>query len=209
MSFYTKPALRYFGRYYLTLLLAIFPFVFTYLIIYVWMQNGFRIYYLAIIPMFYIAFLCLNQLWEKLFAKLIVKNDRIIWRCIFRRSHTLLLTESRWIGVELEDSFNGLDYPFIYFSKEPYPAEFQHKINKLKCSDSFIKFWYSEQLVNYLETHVSANRVGALIAYREKCKREARVKTKKKNGDKKRDPAGYIPVGSLLNPVGVLNGRNK
>lgn len=179
MSFYTKPALRYFGRYYLVLLLAIFPIVFTGLIISVWRHDGFRIYYLVIIPMFYIAFLSLNQLWEKFFAKLIVKNDRIEWRCVFRRSHTLLLTQCRWIGVELEDSFNGLDYPYVYFSKEPYPAEYQHKINKLKCSDHFIKFWYSEQLVNYLEENVSANQVGSLIAYREKCKREARVKRKK------------------------------
>ena len=180
MAFHTKPMLRYLGRYYLLICLIGPPFILGWLFYQIWLQDGFQIIFLILPPISILFILGLNQLWEKLFAKLIVKNDRIIWRCIFRRSHTLLLTESHWIGVELEDSFNGLDYPFIYFSKEPYPAEFQHKINKLKCSDSFIKFWYSEQLVNYLETHVSANRVGALIAYREKCKREARVKTKKK-----------------------------
>lgn len=180
MAFYTKPIIRYLCRYYLIILFCGLPITFCWLFYQIWLQDGLQFIFLLIIPITWLCLWCLNQFWEKCFSKLLIKNDRIIWRCIFRRSHTLLLTESRWIGVELEDSFNGLDYPFIYFSKEPYPAEFQHKINKLKCSDSFIKFWYSEQLVNYLETHVSANRVGALIAYREKCKREARVKTKKK-----------------------------
>ena len=53
---------------------------------------------------------------EKLFAKIKITNDKIIWRCILKKKHTMAIQDCRFISVELEDYFNKLDYPFIYFN---------------------------------------------------------------------------------------------
>ena len=102
---------------------------------------------------------------EKLFAKIKITNDKIIWRCILKKKHTMAIQDCRFISVELEDSFNKLDYPFIYFTTSWYPKEYAHKINKLKNTDQFIKFWYTEELAEYLITHLPKEKTGGLQYY--------------------------------------------
>ena len=103
---------------------------------------------------------------EKCFATLKVTNKLIEWKCPFRRSQRINAAECRYFGVQLEDSHNGLDYAFIYISKGPYPQEYDHKIDKMKCSEDFIKFWYSDELCDYLIEQFPANRTGPLQYYR-------------------------------------------
>lgn len=106
-----------------------------------------------------------TSLHEKLFAKIKITNDKIIWRCILKKKHTMAIQDCRFISVELEDSFNKLDYPFIYFTTSWYPKEYAHKINKLKNTDQFIKFWYTEELAEYLITHLPKEKTGGLQYY--------------------------------------------
>lgn len=126
-----------------------------------------------------------RELLEKLFAKIKIVDDTIIWKCIFRRKHTMRIQDCRFIGVELENSFNQLDYPYIYFTKVRYPKEYEHKINELKNTDDFIKFWYTEELAEYLLTHFPKERTGSLQSYRfshekKSKKRSASPKNKKR-----------------------------
>ena len=107
----------------------------------------------------------LTSLHEKLFAKIKITNDKIIWRCILKKKHTMAIQDCRFISVELEDSFNKLDYPFIYFTTSWYPKEYAHQINKLKNTDQFIKFWYTEKLAEYLIAHLPKEKTGGLQYY--------------------------------------------
>ena len=69
---------------------------------------------------------------EKLFAKIKITNDKIIWRCILKKKHTMAIQDCR---------------------------------NKLKNTDQFIKFWYTEELAEYLITHLPKEKTGGLQYY--------------------------------------------
>ena len=109
--------------------------------------------------------------WEKWFAIIEVTDNSIIWSCPLKHSHTLLLFECKFFGVQLEESYNGLPYPFIYISKHPYPRELEGKINKIRCSNEFVKFWYSDDLCNCLIAKFSNNRTGPLQYYQYQSQR--------------------------------------
>ena len=88
----------------------------------------------------------------------------------------MAIQDCRFISVELEDSFNKLDYPLIYFTTSWYPKEYAHKINKLKNTDQFIKFWYTEELAEYLITHLPKEKTGGLQYYHNMHTRKKRRK---------------------------------
>lgn len=202
MTFHTKKEIRYFARPFLMILTMSMTIVtvftiycafrretFTVLNIYVDNEDGGL--QMAIAAMMSTAFLVLwfsvfwRELLEKLFAKIKIRDDAIIWKCVFRRKHTMRVQDCRFIGVELENSFNQLDYPYIYFAKVRYPKEYEHKINELKNTDDFIKFWYTEELAEYLLTHFPKERTGSLQSYRfshemKSKKRSAPPKNKKR-----------------------------
>lgn len=202
MTFHTKKEIRYFARPFLMILtmsmtiVAVFTIycafrreTFTVLNIYVDNEDGGL--QMTIAAMMLTAFLAFwfsvfwRELLEKLFAKIKITDDAIIWKCIFRRKHTMRIQDCRFIGVELENSFNQLDYPYIYFTKVRYPKEYEHKINELKNTDDFIKFWYTEELAEYLLTHFPKERTGSLQSYRfshekKSKKRSASPKNKKR-----------------------------
>lgn len=89
-----------------------------------------------------------KELWEKLFATIYISTDKIIWRCPFRKTRQLP-TEKCYIGVEKENAHNKGSYPYIYFSLKPYPREFEHKIDKIPCSDEFVKYRYHPDIAEY------------------------------------------------------------
>ena len=113
-----------------------------------------------------------KYLWEKLFATLIISNSAIVWRCPFRKSITLPFDKCNFVGVQKEESYNGLPYSFVYFSNKPYPTEYIGKINKLHCSEGFIKFWYSKNLGCYLVECLPQGKAGAILAYQIQEKRK-------------------------------------
>ena len=94
---------------------------------------------------------CLHkELWEKFFATIYISADEVIWRCPFRKTRRLA-TRNCYIGVELEDAFNkSIDYPYIYFSLTPYPRDLEHKINKIPCSERFVKYRYHADICEYI-----------------------------------------------------------
>ena len=181
VKFYTKPPLRYFYRYALLGLLIVLP---VFIFIYFAEDIGWRNIWIdpsLIGGMLFLLLLVVGGIilvhfafWEKCFATLTITEDEVIWRCPFRKTRRLPVFECRYIGVELEESANGLPYPFIYLTSEPYPYEYRHKINKLRCSDSFIKFWYSEKLSDHLRERFPGMKTGSLLAYQIKQKKSRR-----------------------------------
>ena len=130
-----------------------------------------------IICLFVIAIFCVGlpifeiilvhkNFWEKFFARLIVKDDCICWKCPFRKTIIIPIEQCNYIGVQLEESHNGLPYPNIYFAVRPYPSEYIGKINKVPCREGFVKFWYTEKLSNYICQKLSGDKTGGLLYYR-------------------------------------------
>ena len=111
-------------------------------------------------------------LWDKLFSSICVDENRIVWKCPLRKRRTILQSSVRFIGVEAENAFNGLEYPFIYISMAPYPKEYAHKIDKLPCRDGFLKYWYTDELAAYLLHHFSNEQTRRLAYYQQTNKRK-------------------------------------
>ena len=170
MKFYTLPAIRYWARYGIIFILFGGPAIMF--IPYLFGGQALRpedvpIFSALCLILFSAGGFIMNiGFLEKCFASLTVTSQTIEWKCPFRRTCKIPTLECRYFGVQLEDSHNGLDYAFIYISKDPYPKEYEHRINKLKCSDGFIKFWYSDELCDYLVEKFPHNRTGPLQYYR-------------------------------------------
>ncbi len=192
MTFRTKPAIRYFAR--PALLVLIFSnWCFSLLYGYKFICYAIRsiydgsnisqgILFLVIIIVLnifslFITIVYFKELHEKCFAKIKICESEIIWKCIFRKRRSILISDCKFIGVESERSFNGLDYPFIYFSAFHYPSDFIHKIDKLKISNEFIKFWYMSELSEYIISHLPKEKTGGLQYY---CNQK-RVKRRNSN----------------------------
>lgn len=161
MTFHAKPAVRYFAR--PALLAIILPLLCisgfydirflhnTAVSIFCGFDVVQNVCFIAVIIginiiSIFTSAMYWKELHEKCFAKIKICKYEIIWKCVLRKKHVIKIDNCRFIGVESENSFNGLDYPFIYFSSSPYPTEFSHKINKINNSDKFIKFWYTDRL---------------------------------------------------------------
>ena len=112
----------------------------------------------------------------KLFATLTFKDDRVYWRCVFHRRRVLSLSNCR-IGVQLEESAFGPGYPHIFFTTAPYPSKYYNKINKIKCSDSFIKFWYREKIAEFLVENLPREQVLELKSFKA---RQSQMRRKKR-----------------------------
>lgn len=87
-------------------------------------------------------------LWPLAWGKLIIDNEGVRWRCLFKKSIFLSWNECKYMGFEtfsdgnvVKNDIYGAGFKYIYFSTTPYPKEFNGKINKLHCKDGFIKFF--------------------------------------------------------------------
>ena len=170
MKFYAKKPLRFFYRYALIGILIGLPLYMAVLLASVkeLVTENDRPYMVATC----LVLACIGAVFmhfgfsEKCFATLHFSDDSVCWRAPLRRKCVISLLDCKFAGVENEDSHNGRPYPYIYISPAPYPIAYKNKINKLKCSNNFIKFWYSDELCKYLEEHLPKGCAGSLTAYR-------------------------------------------
>ena len=152
MKFRPKPIIRFYIRWVVlailvgTIGMCIIPFKLSY------EENGCMKYFyhlfFASMPCIWIYILH-KELWEKIFATIYISPAEITWMCPFRKTKHVAATEC-YIGVELENSHNKLDYPYIYFSLKPYPREYEHKIDKIPCSNEFVKYRYAPEIAEYI-----------------------------------------------------------
>ena len=92
-------------------------------------------------------------LFPRAFGRLLVYEDKVVYKCPFRRKRMLKIKDCVYMGVENYEKLNrgmpivrGDEISFIYFSNKPYPKEFSGKITALKNSKDFIKFSYTDKL---------------------------------------------------------------
>lgn len=171
MKFYTKPLIRFSG----SLLLILLEGLPLYALLIIFDQGPVKeaVLMIAILAgaMILGGVILHKHYWAKCFSTLIVTEKEIIWKCPFRKKLSLDWDECKYIGVQLEESYNGLPYPFIFFSNKPYPSDFYGKIDQLSCKRGFIKFWYSEELCDYLVTTLPGHKAGSLLHYRIKSRK--------------------------------------
>ena len=153
MKFKPIPYIRFFGRWFL-IAIGVGMFLAG-----VWFAIGlrpeercFETYAIAVLCLLYSVIIfpyCLHQVWEKYFATIFISNSKITWRCPFYKTKSLL-TPQCCIGVEKEVSYWKFEYNYIYFSLNPYPHEFANMINKIPCSETFLKYRYDPKLAEYI-----------------------------------------------------------
>lgn len=168
MRFYPTPMIRFYLRYASVFIFVIVPAYTTWAC--VTDPTGGIGYGMFFVMLLVGGCLIMNVFWEKMFASLEVGNGAVTWRCPFRKKQVISLCECVYSGVELEESHNGLPYPFLYVARKPYPTEYRNRINKVKTKDGFIKFWYSEDLCKCLERKLPKGTAGSLTAYRIRTK---------------------------------------
>ena len=98
------------------------------------------------------------KLWfPRAFGRLLVYENKVVYKCLFCRTRTLTFDECEYIGVEDYIKLNpglpavrGDEFSFIYFSKRPYPQKYVGKVTLLKNTKDFIRFSYSDALAKEL-----------------------------------------------------------
>lgn len=154
MKFKPMPIIRYYIRWVVllilfgTLAMCIIPFKVSY------QEMGLAYYFFIVLffsmPCLWIYILH-KELWEKIFATVYISSEEIVWACPFRKTRRIK-SSMCYIGVELEDSYIKADYPYIYFSTFPYPKEMEHKIDKMPCTNNFIKYRFHLDIAEYVLT---------------------------------------------------------
>ena len=89
-------------------------------------------------------------------AKLIIYDDQIVWRCIFYRPVVLRIDEIRYTAIREFNKAEGGGVPdlygvgrlFVILSKDPIPST---KLIKLYSGNGLIKFKYTEAVANRLK----------------------------------------------------------
>lgn len=109
--------------------------------------------------------------WEKCFAHLELSERQIHWKCPFRKDRVISADACVEIGAYMENEENGIPTEQIYFSDHPNPKQSIGKNGVIKASKHLIKFWYSDELCEYLIKTYSGRQTGCLLAYRQRRKR--------------------------------------
>jgi len=90
---------------------------------------------------------------DRAFGRLLVYEDKVVLKCLFRTTKKLTLEECKYVGVENYNDLKralpvvrGDEASFIYLSTKPFPEKYRGKISTLKSHKGFIKFSYSDKL---------------------------------------------------------------
>ena len=103
-----------------------------------------------------LGFFIRNILLDSCWAKLIVYDDKIVWRCLFRKHVTLNINSIRFAAIRVFDETEGNVVPDYYNVGRKYillsygqlpAADIQH----IRSSDGIIKFPYSNGLAKALK----------------------------------------------------------
>lgn len=169
MKFYPPKIIRFYYRYLMLLLLIGLPIILAIGSFHIkWTKPndqyfGFTIgIFLAVVG----ALLINVGFWEKFFAVLRISDTTILWKCPFRKTRILPISDCVEIGAYLENKNNGIPSEQIYFSKYPYPQKNMDKHGIMKPSQDLIKFWYSDELYRFLIGNMSSKQTSCLRAYK-------------------------------------------
>ena len=136
-----------------------------------------------------------NLFLPRAFGRLLVYEDRVVYKCLLRKTRVLRFEECEYIGVENFDKLNrglpvvrGDETSFIYFSKNPFPQKYVGKVTTLKNSKDFIKITYTDKLAKALIDILPAEKDNLLRSFYAKMQaadRELNANKKRKKSKKK------------------------
>lgn len=173
MKFYPPKIIRFCYRYILLFILCILPLLLACEIskISPTIEGSTLVLLIVCLALTLIGGLLIHfAFWEKFFAVLILTETEIRWICPFRKTRIILVTDCTEIGAYLENSNSGIPSEQIYFSDYRYPKQNMGKKGIMKPSQHLIKFWYTDQLCNYIIRNYCSKLTGSLSAYRRQRK---------------------------------------
>lgn len=94
----------------------------------------------------------------QLFGRMIIQDDRLVFKAFFRRSRELTFSQIKHIGIGT--AIDGRKW--IYFSEVPIPPEKEHNFYKVKMSKQTMYIWYTEEAVKSLKYYLPKNLGRAL-----------------------------------------------
>lgn len=101
----------------------------------------------------FVCFVNSSKILDRALGRLLIYDDRIVFKCPLRIKRKIAIEDCNFIGVEDYQALNrwmptvrGDETSFVYFSNTPYPKKYKNKISLLKNNKGFIKFSYSDKL---------------------------------------------------------------
>ena len=101
----------------------------------------------------FVCFVNSSKILDRAFGRLLIYDDRVVFKCPLRITRKIAKEDCNYIGVEDYQALNrglpvvrGDETSFFYFSDTPYPEKYKNKISILKSKKGFIKFSYSDKL---------------------------------------------------------------
>ena len=133
-----------------------------------------------------------QELYNRAFGRLLVYEDKVVFKSLLRKSITMKIEEINYAGVEdfhlLNGSilkFRGDEDAFVYLSTSPFPKEYRGKVTLLKNKKGFIKFTYSDKLAELLINLLPAEKDNLIRAFYGKMKSQDMLSKQKKRKNKK------------------------
>ncbi len=177
-----------FGMLALAIFMGILPFfmmpaeeVFSELLIYLIVMLGIAVG-------FFFWFVMSPFIFDRAFGRLIVYEDKVVYKCFLRKSITMKIEDIAYAGVDdfhrLREGilkFRGDEYSFIYLSKDPYPDEYRGKIILMKNKKGFIRFSYTDKLAEALIDILPAEKDNLIRAFYGKMKTQDIIRRKNLN----------------------------
>ena len=101
----------------------------------------------------FFCFMNSSKILDRAFGRLLIYDDRVVFKCPLRFTREIAKDDCNYIGVEDYQALNrglptvrGDETSFVYFSNTPYPEKYKNKISLLKNNKGFIKVSYSDRL---------------------------------------------------------------
>ena len=131
--------------------------------------------------------------YNRAFGRLLVYEDKVIFKCFLRKSIKMNIEEIKYAGVEdfhlLNGGilkFRGDEDAFVYLSTTPFPDDYRGKVTLLKNKKGFIKFTYSDKLAEALIDILPADKDNLIRAFYGKMKSQDMLRKQKKKINKKK-----------------------
>lgn len=122
----------------------------------------------------------------------VVAEDYAEWHGLFRRKKRLYYRDCPFVDIETFnkeaqcDIVRGDECAMIYLSTEPYPEDKRGRINHVYCSDTFIKFRYTDKLAEALLEVLPEDKATMIRAFYKGMKHKDEMLERERKERKKR-----------------------
>ena len=131
--------------------------------------------------------------YNRAFGRLLVYEDKVVYKCFLRKTVTMKIEEIKYAGVEdfhlLNGGllkFRGDEDAFVYLSASPYPEKYHGKVTLLNNKKGFIKFTYSDKLAETLIGFLPNDTHSLIRAFYGKMKSQDMLNNRKSKNRRKK-----------------------